>query len=282
MEEIEIYYVNPNDITLNNGQRIKHEEWLSKNFTDLGLELIVDPSDNDIRKAYHKLSIKYHPDKPGGSQDEFIKLKTAFDNIYVEGKMRGKLTREMRSAAADRADRARRDADADADPFMRTDKKDRGAKPGFTLDDMWGSEFTAPAAKKDTGGTTAEEAAVASEKRDMEEARELLEAAAVASKAAVVAAEKAIAAAEEAEGVAREARERATEARAAAEAAEGLSDEINDLIDKQYNGNITLDEKTRLTGLISEIMEGQGGGGKKRKYKRKKSKKRKSRRTRRR
>jgi hypothetical protein len=265
---MDISRVNQRSIKLEDGTIITHEKWLSDNYKVLGLELINDPSDDDITAAYRKLARTTHPDKHGNTREAtkaFQDLKDARDNIYAKGKttalvLGGELTRVMRSAAAAEASRA--SAVTTEPPRLKT---------GIDISGMWSDEE----GDEGTGGTTAEEAAAEAEKRDTKEA--LDKAAAVAEDAgrhhhlATVEAEKA-------EKVAREARDKATEARVAAEKAKEHSDEIKSLHSKQVPGTLTSSEKERLTDLISEIMSvSQGGGGKKRKS-RKKSKRKKSKR----
>lgn len=38
-------------------------------------------SKEEIRKAYHKLSMIYHPDRPDGNNEQFIKIKEAYDDL---------------------------------------------------------------------------------------------------------------------------------------------------------------------------------------------------------
>ena len=49
------------------------------------LELEVDASDEDIKKHFRKLSLKYHPDK-NGSKEQFIELKDAYDILIDKEK----------------------------------------------------------------------------------------------------------------------------------------------------------------------------------------------------
>ena len=254
---MDISRVNQSSITLEDRTIITHEKWLSDNYKVLGLELINDPSDDDITAAYRKLARTTHPDKHGNTLEAkkaFQDLREAHDNIYAKGEttalvLGGELTREMRSAAAARV---RKVAAAEA----VTTEPPR-LKSGIDISGM----FTDEEGGEDTGGTTAEEAAAEAEKRDTKEALD-----------------KAAAVAERAEEVAREARDKATEAQVAAEEAKKHSDEIKSLHSKQVSGTLTSSEKERLTDLISEIMSvSQGGGGKKRKS-RKKSKRKKSKR----
>ena len=49
---------------------------MSKNFYDV-LGIQKDASEGDIRKAYKKLAIKYHPDK-GGDEEKFKEISEAY------------------------------------------------------------------------------------------------------------------------------------------------------------------------------------------------------------
>ena len=49
------------------------------------LELDVDASNEDIKKHFRKLSLKYHPDK-NGSKEKFIELKDAYDILIDKEK----------------------------------------------------------------------------------------------------------------------------------------------------------------------------------------------------
>tara|TARA_Y100000996_G_scaffold136117_1_gene103447 strand:- start:1363 stop:1944 length:582 start_codon:yes stop_codon:yes gene_type:complete len=40
----------------------------------------------DIKKSYHKLSLKYHPDKINGSSDKFRKINEAYETLYDDEK----------------------------------------------------------------------------------------------------------------------------------------------------------------------------------------------------
>ncbi len=50
--------------------------------------LQVEPSatKHEIKKAYHNLAIKYHPDKCPDAQDKFIEIKTAYEVLYDDNK----------------------------------------------------------------------------------------------------------------------------------------------------------------------------------------------------
>ena len=47
----------------------------------LALGVHKDSSDNEIRRAYHKLSLKTHPDKPGGDTAKFQTLQKAYQEV---------------------------------------------------------------------------------------------------------------------------------------------------------------------------------------------------------
>ena len=49
------------------------------------LELDVHAKDEDIKKHFRKLSLKYHPDK-NGSKEKFIELKDAYDILIDKEK----------------------------------------------------------------------------------------------------------------------------------------------------------------------------------------------------
>ena len=38
-------------------------------------------SQEDFKKIYRKLILKFHPDKPGGDEDKFIKIHNAYQNL---------------------------------------------------------------------------------------------------------------------------------------------------------------------------------------------------------
>ena len=47
------------------------------------MKLIPPKTKKEIRKQYRLLSLKYHPDKKNGSNEQFIKLKKAYDNLVM-------------------------------------------------------------------------------------------------------------------------------------------------------------------------------------------------------
>ncbi len=40
-------------------------------------------SEADIKKAYRKLCLVHHPDRPNGNHDEFIKINNAYNELLV-------------------------------------------------------------------------------------------------------------------------------------------------------------------------------------------------------
>ncbi len=60
---------------------------MSKSYYDI---LGVDKSVNgaEIKKAYRKLSLKYHPDKPGGDEERFKEINGAYEILSDEDKRR--------------------------------------------------------------------------------------------------------------------------------------------------------------------------------------------------
>ena len=48
------------------------------------LEIPNTASQNDIRKAYKKLSVKYHPGKNIKFNDKFIQISVAFEKLFKE------------------------------------------------------------------------------------------------------------------------------------------------------------------------------------------------------
>lgn len=51
------------------------------------LGVSVQATSADVRKAYRKLSAKYHPDKEGGDRDKFEQIKLAYD-VLIDPKRR--------------------------------------------------------------------------------------------------------------------------------------------------------------------------------------------------
>ena len=47
--------------------------------------LQIEPpvTEDDLKKAYHKMCLKFHPDKKGGDAEKFIKIKNAYDELLL-------------------------------------------------------------------------------------------------------------------------------------------------------------------------------------------------------
>lgn len=47
--------------------------------------LQIEPpvTEDDLKKAYHKMCLKYHPDKQGGDAEKFIEIKNAYDELLL-------------------------------------------------------------------------------------------------------------------------------------------------------------------------------------------------------
>ena len=58
----------------------KKEHFINKKEYDI-LQIEPPKTENEIKKQYYKLCLKYHPDK-GGSQEDFIKINDAY-NILI-------------------------------------------------------------------------------------------------------------------------------------------------------------------------------------------------------
>jgi curved DNA-binding protein CbpA len=49
------------------------------NYDILGLP--SNAKKEDIKKAYRKLSLRYHPDRPGGNNDKYLVIRNAYDSL---------------------------------------------------------------------------------------------------------------------------------------------------------------------------------------------------------
>tara|TARA_R110002126_G_scaffold132644_2_gene276659 strand:- start:364 stop:723 length:360 start_codon:yes stop_codon:yes gene_type:complete len=58
----------------------RERDFINKKEYDI-LQIEPPKTENEIKKQYYKLCLKYHPDK-GGSQEDFIKLNDAY-NILI-------------------------------------------------------------------------------------------------------------------------------------------------------------------------------------------------------
>lgn len=47
------------------------------------LELVPPVTRNEIKRAYHKKALLYHPDKPTGDNEMFLKIKDAYDHLNL-------------------------------------------------------------------------------------------------------------------------------------------------------------------------------------------------------
>lgn len=45
------------------------------------LEVDRGASPEEIKKAYRKMAVKYHPDKPGGDEEKFKEVAAAYDRL---------------------------------------------------------------------------------------------------------------------------------------------------------------------------------------------------------
>jgi len=62
-------------------------EWINKDYySDLGVS--SSASQEEIKKAYRKLSLKYHPDKQNGDQEKFKKINEAYQTLSDNNKRR--------------------------------------------------------------------------------------------------------------------------------------------------------------------------------------------------
>ena len=50
------------------------------------LELDKTCTKEEVKKKYHKMSLKYHPDKPNGDNDMFLKVHEAYETLYDDDK----------------------------------------------------------------------------------------------------------------------------------------------------------------------------------------------------
>ena len=60
----------------------KEEEQSVPNIDWRNLNLIPPKTLKEIKKQYRKLALLYHPDKPRGNHEKFIKIKNSYENLY--------------------------------------------------------------------------------------------------------------------------------------------------------------------------------------------------------
>lgn len=59
-----------------------------------------DASIDEVTAAYRRLSMKMHPDRPGGSVEEFQRVKAAYDALRTKLAVRGGPFDDLFAAAA--------------------------------------------------------------------------------------------------------------------------------------------------------------------------------------
>ena len=66
------------------GARARPPAQLGQHLSTFGLATGADgglPKADDVRKAYRRLALSVHPDKPGGSKETFQQLQTAYKAV---------------------------------------------------------------------------------------------------------------------------------------------------------------------------------------------------------
>jgi len=58
---------------------------VAKNYYDI-LGINKSASKEEIKKAFHKLAHKYHPDKKGGDETKFKEVNEAYQTLFNDGK----------------------------------------------------------------------------------------------------------------------------------------------------------------------------------------------------
>ena len=47
------------------------------------LQVDTNATKDEIKKAYRKLSLQYHPDRDNGDKDEYVKIQNAYCLLYT-------------------------------------------------------------------------------------------------------------------------------------------------------------------------------------------------------
>lgn len=68
------------------------------------LGITSDMSDNQVKKAYHSLAIKLHPDRKGGDKEKFQELQSAYQEILKKRRIDGAGQLDAEIAEADRTE----------------------------------------------------------------------------------------------------------------------------------------------------------------------------------
>ena len=71
------FFGNPFEDDFKSKREYREEE--NENYSVLGLKRSA--SDEDIKQAFREKALETHPDKPGGSCDEFRKVREAYENL---------------------------------------------------------------------------------------------------------------------------------------------------------------------------------------------------------
>lgn len=71
------------------------------------LGITSDTSDNQVKKAYHSLAIKLHPDRKGGDKEKFQELQSAYQEILKKRRIDGAGELDAEVAEADRSETER-------------------------------------------------------------------------------------------------------------------------------------------------------------------------------
>jgi len=75
------YYNTTHYSTQSNREQSKREQSLDSLLDYSVLGLIPPVTEHELKKAYHKKALDYHPDKTNGDSEMFLKIKDAYDTI---------------------------------------------------------------------------------------------------------------------------------------------------------------------------------------------------------